>query len=232
VSEDPALPYRRDDLPVLAASGARFHVPLSEARARDLVAGLPIAPGRHVLDLGCGSGEVLMRVVSANPATTGTGVENVGIALRQAHRGLVERRLAERVEFVEDDPATFQDIASLVIALDAPGLFGEEDWRGAILDRLEPGGVVLVGADVVADDTGEIGGLATLASLAAWAGDGGYRVLRSDSVTRAELDAYEASVREGLAHAGQPDRAESRREAYGGEALRARGFALLVLGVS
>lgn len=172
-----------------------------------------------------------MRVVAAHPATTGTGVENVGIALRQAHRGLVERRLAERVEFVEDDPAVFQDIASLVIALDAPGLFGEEDWREAVLDRLEPGGVVLVGADVLADDAGDVGGLTTLASLAARAVDAGYRLLRSDAVTRAELDAYEVAVRTGLAQLGGPDRAQDRREAYEDGPLHARGFALFVLGV-
>lgn len=173
-----------------------------------------------------------MRVVAANPATTGTGVESVGIALRQAHRGLVERRLAERVEFVEDDPATFQDVASLVVALDAPGLFGDAGWPEAVRDRLEPGGVVLVGADIVADDAGDVGGITTHAELAATAVDAGYRILLSDAVARAELDAYEASVRVGLAHIGAPDRAEDRREEYEGGALRARGFALLVLGVS
>ena len=227
---DEPLPSRRDDLTAVAASGAPFQVPLSETHAVDLVAGLPIAPGRHVLDLGCGFGELLMRVVAANPATTGTGVENVQPALWRAHRGLVERALAERVEFVEDDPATFRDLGSLVIALQAPALFGPEGWPEAVRDRLEPGGVALVGADVAADSA-EAGELPTHDAVVASATLAGYRILRSDRATREELDAYETAVRTGLARLSGEAEAERRLRSYEGGPLHERGFALLVLGV-
>jgi SAM-dependent methyltransferase len=231
VAEGVPPPPRRDDLAVLAASGAAFHVPLSEARAADLVAQIPLAPGRHVLDLGCGCGELLLRVVAAHPATTGTGVENVGAALRQADRGLVERALGERGEIGEDDPATVQDVGSLVIALQVTTVFGIGGWPEAIRHRLEPGGVALVGADVVTADAAVVAGLPTLASLAASAAEAGYRILRSDTATRDELDAYEVAVRAGLSHTTGDESSDDRRRAYESGPLGERGFAMLLLGV-
>ena len=66
----------RDDFRRLAHAGLTFNAPLSEERAGELVAALPISPGHHVLDLGCGWGELLLRILAAHPATTGTGVDS------------------------------------------------------------------------------------------------------------------------------------------------------------
>ncbi len=63
----------RDDFRRLAHAGLTFNAPLSEERASALVSALPISPGHHVLDLGCGWGELLLRILAAHPATTGTG---------------------------------------------------------------------------------------------------------------------------------------------------------------
>ena len=62
----------RDDFRQLAHAGLTFNAPLSEERASRLVAALPIAPGHHVLDFGCGWGELLLRILAAQT----TGISN------------------------------------------------------------------------------------------------------------------------------------------------------------
>ena len=57
----------RDDFRRLAHAGLTFNAPLSEERASALVSALPISPGHHVLDLGCGWGELLLRILAAHP---------------------------------------------------------------------------------------------------------------------------------------------------------------------
>ena len=61
----------RDDFRRLAHAGLTFNAPLSEERANALVAALPISPGHHVLDLGCGWGELLLRILAAHPGDDG-----------------------------------------------------------------------------------------------------------------------------------------------------------------
>ena len=73
----------REDFRRLAHGGLTFNAPLSEGRASALVAALPISPGHHVLDLGCGWGELLLRILAAHTATTGTGVDGLRAYIRQ-----------------------------------------------------------------------------------------------------------------------------------------------------
>lgn len=50
-----------------------FHNPLSEARAAGIVRRLAGAGPRTVLDLGCGWGELMLRVLTAVPEARGSG---------------------------------------------------------------------------------------------------------------------------------------------------------------
>ncbi len=52
-----------------------FHGPLSEARAARLVARLSSNDPRTVLDIGCGWGELMLRVLAAAPDATGLGLD-------------------------------------------------------------------------------------------------------------------------------------------------------------
>jgi len=160
---------------------ALFRAPLSSERADGLVRAARVAPGRHVLDLACGNGELLLRAIAAYSATTGTGVDADPDALDRARRAAIERRLTERVEFVEADPAMFEDLGSLVIALTAGAVWGSpETWIEAVKARLEPGGLALVGDRVL------LGGAPDLSALAE---RHGFRVLLVEEATQAELDA-------------------------------------------
>jgi cyclopropane fatty-acyl-phospholipid synthase-like methyltransferase len=228
----------RDDFRRLAHAGLTFNAPLSEERAAALVASLPISPGHHVLDLGCGWGELLLRILAAHPATTGTGVDSERGALDRGARSAAERSLQGRVELVEADAATFVDRADIVMCVAASQAFG---GTGAALQSLRecvvPGGRV-----VFADGFWEqaptpeqlevIGELPDRSALRAAAEDAGFRIEHDDVSTLAEWDAFEAAWRSGLESSGDPDArafAATRREQYEAVYRGALGFAWLVL---
>ncbi|MFD9032326.1 SAM-dependent methyltransferase [Streptomyces sp. NPDC059567] len=90
-----------NDLPPRLGS-LTFHGPLSEARATRMIERLAADSPATVLDIGCGWGELLMRVLEAAPGSTGVGID---INAEDLARGRVlakERGLADRVEFVEE----------------------------------------------------------------------------------------------------------------------------------
>ncbi len=79
-----------------------FHGPLSEARATRMIQRLAAAGPADVLDIGCGWGELLLRVLEAAPAAEGVGIDINAEDLARG-RALAERRgLADRVAFVEE----------------------------------------------------------------------------------------------------------------------------------
>ena len=52
-----------------------FHGPLSEARAARIVARLTGIGPRTVLDIGCGWGELMLRILAAIPDAAGLGLD-------------------------------------------------------------------------------------------------------------------------------------------------------------
>jgi cyclopropane fatty-acyl-phospholipid synthase-like methyltransferase len=232
------LPVPSGKLLELAHSRLVFEAPLSEQRATELVAGLPLAPGRHALDLGCGFGELLLRVVAAHPAATGTGVDTRRPALDRARRAAAERSLHERVEFVEADPATFDDRGDVVLCVGA-----SHAWGGAtsalreLRGRVERGGTVLFGdgfwqRPAGADVRRLLGDLPVLDGLLQVARSAGFAVEHADASTLDEWDTLEERWRAGLEQAGDPaghlaaiERERDYREGYRG----VLGFAWLVL---
>jgi cyclopropane fatty-acyl-phospholipid synthase-like methyltransferase len=228
----------RDDFRRLAHSGLTFNAPLSADRANELVTALPISPGHHVLDLGCGWAELLLRILEAHPATTGTGVDTDRWALDRGVRAAAERRLEGRVELVEADAATFVDLADIVLCVGASHAFG---GAGGALRRLRssvtPGGRVLYGDGFWAEEPTAtaleaLGELPRLDELRAVADAAGFRIERDDVSTRAEWDAFEAGWRAGLEASSDPEAvavAAGRRREYEDGYRRAAGFSWLVL---
>ena len=97
-----------------------FHGPLSEGRADGLVRRLAGTGPRTVLDLGCGWGELMLRVLAAVPEARGTGVDVRADDLSRGRRNAEARGLADRVEFVEESALeTARGPADLVLCLGA-----------------------------------------------------------------------------------------------------------------
>lgn len=228
----------RDDFRRVARAGLMFNAPLSEERAGALVAALPISPGHHVLDLGCGAGELLLRILAAHPATTGTGVDTGKEALDRGLLAAARRGLYGRVEFVEADPATFVDLADVVVCVAASYAWG---GVGAALHWLRecvaPGGRLLfgdgfwAGAPTPAALTA-VGELPRLEDVHAAAADAGFRIERDEVSTMGEWDFFETSWRSGLEGSPLPGAAafaEQRRREYEDGYRAAIGFAWLIL---
>ena len=228
----------RDELRSLAHPTLTFDAPLSDERADALVSLLPLAPGRHVLDLGCGWGELLLRVVAKHRAATGTGVDTDRRLLDRARRAAAARNLYERVEFVEDDLTTFDDHGDLVLCVGAA-----QAWGGATValrelrGRLEPGGALLFADGFWARPPGAdarklFGKLPVYDGLLQIARAAGLTVEHAERSTLDEWDAFETAWRTGLESADDPvlrlaavDRERDYRDAYRG----VLGFAWLVL---
>ncbi|MFE6361583.1 SAM-dependent methyltransferase [Streptomyces sp. NPDC057806] len=130
-----------------------FHNPLSEARAERLVRRVAGNAPSTVLDIGCGWGEFMMRVLAAAPGATGIGVDINAEDLARGRREAAERGLEGRVEFLEKSA---QDAglgpADLVLCLGssqalspvAPPEFTLEALR-ALRGLVNDGGRVLLG---------------------------------------------------------------------------------------
>ncbi|WP_436496254.1 SAM-dependent methyltransferase [Actinokineospora sp. HUAS TT18] len=138
------------DLPrpfVIRESGHRVHNPLTEAKLATMGAALKLAPGTSVLDLCCGSGELLATWAKAH-GITGTGVDISTAFLAAAEARAAELGVSDRVNFVHGDASGY--VADEPVGLAAcvgatwigDGVAGTVD----ILRRsLAPGGMMLIG---------------------------------------------------------------------------------------
>ncbi|QES41317.1 SAM-dependent methyltransferase [Streptomyces venezuelae] len=130
-----------------------FHGPLSETRAQRIVERLAASAPRTVLDLGCGWGELLLRVLAAAPDATGIGVDIKGEDLDRGRAAAKERGLDSRVLFVEETAKdTARGPADVVLCLGAsqalssaaPAQATAEALR-ALRGLVNPGGRVVLG---------------------------------------------------------------------------------------
>ncbi len=118
----PDLPPVHDTLTFLS--------PLSSTRADVLARWLAegLAQGGTLIDVGCGWGELALRVAAAAPRSTVVGVDLDPERVAEANRRAGERGLAERATFVTGDGAT--PPATPVDALIAVG--ASQVWGGPV----------------------------------------------------------------------------------------------------
>lgn len=138
------------DLPrsfTIRESSHRIHNPLTSRKLADLGEALNPPPGARLLDLCCGSGELLC-TWARDHRTTGTGVDISTVFLAKARARAIELDVAEQVTFthgdasnhVADDPV---DIASCVGATWIGG--GVAGTVDLLRRSLRPGGMMLIG---------------------------------------------------------------------------------------
>jgi cyclopropane fatty-acyl-phospholipid synthase-like methyltransferase len=191
-----------------------------------------------VLDLGCGWGELLLRILAAHPATTGTGVDTSREALDRGVRAAARRGLHERVEFVEAPAESCVDVADIVVCVASSHAFGAAgDALHWLRQSVAPGGRVLFGdgfwdAEPAEAALATIGALPHREELHAAAAAAGFRIERDEVSDLAEWDAFESGWRSGLETSTDPEAAAfaaERRREYEEGYREAIGFAWLVL---
>ncbi|MEU9510818.1 methyltransferase domain-containing protein [Micromonospora sp. NPDC048170] len=230
----------QDLRPYLAAASANltYNAPLGELRVTDLIRRLaPTGAGWRALDLGCGNGELLLRLCAAH-GIAGDGVERDAGSGERARLRATERGIAERVAFHDTDAAAWDRPADLVVSVGAGHVWGDAAQALAALHRLTVPGGRLLFADgfYQASPTAQVreifGDLPDLATLVQFAVDAGFRPLHVAVSTLAEWDDFESDWRAGIERLGTPDArafADRRRGEYLDGYREVVGFGWLIM---
>ncbi|WP_410574662.1 SAM-dependent methyltransferase [Amycolatopsis sp. cmx-4-61] len=234
-----------DELNALRRTRMRWNTPLSEPHA-ELLLDRMASGGGHLVDLGCGWGELLLRAAARAPGLRATGVDTDETALARGRAAAAARGLA--AEFTSSDAATWDEPADRVFCIGAAHVFGSTKAALAALARVvRPSGRLLYGDGFWSSPPGPAAlgifgqDVLTLPELLDAAGGAGWRVLHLSTADQREWDDFESTSRAGweewlAAHPADP-RAERVREwldrrlreyvrDYRGEL----GFTYLVLG--
>jgi len=123
----------------IAHAGLPFANPISEAAVDEAITLLPLPAEAHVFDSGCGSGEMLVRVLRQHPGANGLGVDLDADAIAEARR----RRGTLPARFEVRDATTVEGPFDAVLNVGASHALGGFTAALTALKRL--GRVVLYG---------------------------------------------------------------------------------------
>jgi SAM-dependent methyltransferase len=207
------LPPLHDDL--------EFISPLSNPRADRLAAWLAdgLAEGGTVLDVGCGWGELLLRVAAAAPLARAIGVDLAEDRIAEAGRRAETRGLAERATFLATDGAAAgPSPVDALVAIGASQVWGADvaedqplDYSSALAAmraRVTPGGRLVYGdaiwsrsptPEATAPLSGRDDEFVTLAELVEIAVGCGFAVVGVQEATLDEWDEFESGFNAGSA---------------------------------
>ncbi|WP_055568756.1 SAM-dependent methyltransferase [Streptomyces atriruber] len=225
-----------------------FHGPLSEARAQRLVERLAASGPRTVLDLGCGWGELLLRVLEAVPEATGIGVDIKGEDLGRGRAAAKERGLDGRVLFAEESATdTDRGPADVVLCLGASQALGSAAPAQATAEALRalrglvsPGGRVVLGEGFWQREptAAELAGMwpdadagehLYLGDLVDAAIEAGFRPLWVETASAEEWEEFESGYRSDVeewlaAHPDHPEAAATRARVDAQRSAWLRGY--------
>jgi hypothetical protein len=205
-----------------------FNAPLSSSRADAIAAALAADGPATVLDIGCGWGELLLRVVAAGSTTTGLGIDTDVDLLARARTNAATRGLADRVAFVDASAPTEHEPADIVICVGADHAYGEQaDALTALYGMVNLGGLLLFGSGFweqapTPEQAATLGleqdSLPDLAGLVELAISVGFRPFSIQTANRDEWEAFESGFladREQWlrGNSGHPDVGEIRAKA-------------------
>lgn len=123
-----------------------FNSPIAPWRADRLVASLAATSPATIVDIGCGWGELLLRLAAAVPGASAWGIDSDAELLERGRAGAVARGLADRVSFVEYQGDAWTRGADLVVCVGAAHAFGTSAVAlEALAPLVAPGGRLLFG---------------------------------------------------------------------------------------
>lgn len=229
-----------------------FHGPLSEARAARMIGrlteGTHTPPPATVLDIGCGWGEFMLRVLEAVPGATGVGIDVNEDDLARGRANARARGLSDRVRFVRESAAgSAHGPADIVLCLGASHALSDArppEHTVAALQALRrlvaPGGRVVLGEGFWQrpPTSEELAGMwpgtsaaefHDLAGLVDLALDAGFRPAWIESASQDEWEqfesGYQADVEEWLAaHPDHPSAQETRDRVAAHRSTWLRGY--------
>ncbi|MEA5361377.1 methyltransferase domain-containing protein [Amycolatopsis sp., V23-08] len=233
-----------DELNALRRTRLRWNTPLSETHAELLLDRMDLGAG-HLVDLGCGWGELLLRALRRAPGLRGTGVDTDVTGLERGRAAARERGVD--VEFTEADAASWGGPADRAFCVGAAHAFGSTKAALEGLARVVPSGRLLYGdgfwaappnpaaAEIFGPDTLTLPDLLDAVDAAGW------RVLHLSTADQLEWDDFESSSRRAwqewlLAHPADPRAPEvrawldERQRQYVGDYRGVLGLVYLVLG--
>lgn len=138
------------DLPrafTIRESGHRIHNPFDSTKLATLGAALGLSSGAGLLDLACGSGEMLC-TWARDHGITGTGVDISTVFIAKANARATELNVADRVTFVHGNASGYvaderADVAACIGATWIGG--GDAGTVDLLRQSLRPGGLLLIG---------------------------------------------------------------------------------------
>lgn len=232
-----------DELNALRRSRMRWNTPLSEPHAELLLDRMALGDG-HLVDLGCGWGELVLRAAERAPGLRVTGVDTDVTGLERGRAAAAERGLT--VDFTEADAATWDVPVERAFCIGAAHIFGSTKAALDGLARVVPSGRLLYGdgfwaapptpaaLEIFGPDT------LTLPELVDAAAAAGWRVRHVSTADQLEFDDFESTSRAGweewlAAHPDDPRAGEvgewldRRLREYVGVYRGVLGLAYLVL---
>ena len=168
-----------DDFTAIAHEGLAFMNPLAEEDVDEMIEALELEPNAHVLDLGCGKAEILLRIVERFPDVRATGLDNSRAVLAEARRQAESRVPEAKVVLLEQDVREYAP---------DPGSFDLVVSTGGVAFRGGVGGTLAVLAGFVAS------GGKLLFGEGYWREEPSAEYLVALGAAREELKDYEGTI--------------------------------------